>query len=71
MEGELCLLEVSEATYCVVLCMLEAVESGFCPLEALEVIRLCAILYIEGARGVRGTRGIYCALICVLEVRGG
>ena len=53
-------MEVMEAMRCVLLCILEAVESGLCLLEVLEVpevmcfVSLCMLEVVEGARGSGG-----------------
>ncbi len=62
----LCLLEVLEVMYCVLLRMLEGVESGLRSLEVREVMG-CATLY---ARGVRGTAGAGGEALCTALYAG-
>ena len=53
--GELCLLE---AVRCVLLCMLKAVEGGFCLLEVLEVPEVMRCMLLRRLEAVEG--GIRC-----------
>ena len=63
----------------VLLCMLEAVEGGFCLIEALEVLEmpdamccvlLCVLETVEGGLCLLVTPDVMCCLVCAAQYAG-